>query len=278
MPLALIASAGTTANEYLARHVAELGYPRPVIVASGGEARRRLGEKDFAVVVINTPLPDEFGHELGVCAVEKSHAGVLLLAKAGTAEQIAPKLQEHGVLVLSKPFSGAQFRQAVQMAASCSRRLALLLEENARLSVEDLAAMLSSTPEEVAAKMDEYTKTGVIRGYKALVDWEKLNADRVKAVIELRVRPKKSHGFDEIASAIACFDEVQSVLLMSGGYDLQLILTGHSFQEIALFVAKRLAPMDDVLSTATHFVLRTYKKDGVLYADEETDEREWATL
>ena len=110
MPLALIASAGTTANEYLARHVAELGYPRPVIVASGGEARRRLGEKDFAVVVINTPLPDEFGHELGVCAVEKSHAGVLLLAKAGTAEQIAPKLQEHGVLVLSKPFSGAQFR------------------------------------------------------------------------------------------------------------------------------------------------------------------------
>lgn len=134
MPLALIASAGTTANEYLARHVAELGYPRPVIVASGGEARRRLGEKDFAVVVINTPLPDEFGHELGVCAVEKSHAGVLLLAKAGTAEQIAPKLQEHGVLVLSKPFSGAQFRQAVQMAASCSRRLALLLEENARLA------------------------------------------------------------------------------------------------------------------------------------------------
>ena len=82
-------------------------------------------------------------------------------------------------------------------------RLLQLLEENARLSVEDLAAMLSSTPEEVAAKMDEYTKTGVIRGYKALVDWEKLNADRVKAVIELRVRPKKSHGCDEIASAIA---------------------------------------------------------------------------
>ena len=157
-------------------------------------------------------------------------------------------------------------------------RLLQLLEENARLSVEDLAAMLSATPEQVAAKMDEYSKSGVIRGYKALVDWEKLNADRVKAVIELRVRPKKSHGFDEIASAIACYDEVESVLLMSGGYDLQLILTGRSFQEIALFVAKRLAPMDDVLSTATHFVLRTYKKDGVLYADEETDEREWATL
>ena len=157
-------------------------------------------------------------------------------------------------------------------------RLLQLLEENARLSVEELAAMLQETPAAVAAKMDEYTKEGIIRGYKALVDWEKINADRVKAVIELRVRPKKSRGFDEIASAIACYDEVQSVLLMSGAYDLQLILTGRSFQEIALFVAKRLAPMDDVLSTATYFVLRTYKKDGVVYVDEEKDEREWATL
>ena len=134
MPLALIASAGTTANEYLARHVTELGYPRPVIVASGGEARRRLGEKEFEVVVINTPLPDEFGHELGSWAVEKSHAGVLLLVKSGTAEQIAPRLQQQGVLVLSKPFSGTQFRQAVQIAASCYRRLAAILEENARLA------------------------------------------------------------------------------------------------------------------------------------------------
>ena len=119
---------------------------------------------------------------------------------------------------------------------------------------------------------------GIIKGYKTLVDWEKAGVNRVEAVIALNVSPKKSRGFDEIAATIAAFDEVESVLLMSGGYDLQLILTGHSFQEIALFVAKRLAPMDDVLSTATHFVLRTYKKDGVLYADEETDEREWATL
>ena len=157
-------------------------------------------------------------------------------------------------------------------------RLLQLLEENARLSVEDLAAMLSATPEQVAAKMDEYTKTGVIRGYKALVDWEKLNADRVKAVIELRVRPKKSHGFDEIASAIACYDEVQSVLLMSGGYDLQLIIKGRTFQEVALFVAKRLSPLDDVLSTATHFVLRIYKREGKLYQLEEIDERECTVL
>ena len=97
--------------------------------------------------------------------------------------------------------------------------------------------------------------------------------DRVEAVIELRVSPKKSRGFDEIASTIAAFDEVESVLLMSGGYDLQLIIKGKTFQEIALFVAKRLSPLDDVLSTTTHFVLHTYKKEGRLYITEDEDER-----
>lgn len=157
-------------------------------------------------------------------------------------------------------------------------RLLKLLEENARLSVEDLATMLNCTPQQVAEQMDAYAQQGIIRGYRAMIDWENVRPDKVQAVIELRVRPKKSHGFDEIAMAISQFKEVQSVLLMSGGYDLQLVIAGHSFQEIALFVAKRLSPMDDVLSTATHFVLRTYKKDGVMYAEEEQDERELATL
>ena len=122
VPSALIASAGNNANEYLAKHVAELGYLRPTIVASGGE-----------VVIINTPLPDEFGHELSTYAVEKSNAGVILLAKAGTADQISDKLQQHGVLVLAKPFTGVQFRQAVQMAAACCRRLDYLRQENDKL-------------------------------------------------------------------------------------------------------------------------------------------------
>ena len=100
----------------------------------------------------------------------------------------------------------------------------------------------------------------------------------VEAVIELNVSPKKSRGFDEIAATIAAFDEVESVLLMSGGYDLQLVIKGQTFQEIALFVAKRLSPLDDVLSTATHFVLRTYKKEGRLYQDDEIDERECTVL
>ena len=95
--------------------------------------RRRRDTNDFEVVIINTPLPDEFGHELGTDAVEKTDAGVILLAKTGTAEQIADKLQDFGVLVLAKPFTGAQFRQAVQIAASSYKRLAVLRTENAKL-------------------------------------------------------------------------------------------------------------------------------------------------
>lgn len=153
-------------------------------------------------------------------------------------------------------------------------QLLKLLEENGRLSAEELAALLGTTPQEVARLMDEYRAKGYIRGYKALVDWHKAGCNHVQAVIELRVSPKKSRGFDEIATTVAGFDEVCGVYLMSGGYDLQVIINGRSFQEIALFVAKRLSPLDDVLSTTTHFVLQTFKKDGVLYLDEDLDERE----
>ena len=153
-------------------------------------------------------------------------------------------------------------------------QLLKLLENNARLPLEDIAAMLDKPVEEVAALMDEATA----KGYKTLVDWEKAGVDMVEAVIELHVSPKKSRGFDEIATTIASFDEVESVLLMSGGYDLQLIIKGRTFQEVALFVAKRLSPLDDVLSTATHFVLRIYKREGKLYQLEEIDERECMVL
>ena len=151
-------------------------------------------------------------------------------------------------------------------------QLLKILEDNARLPIEDIATMLNKSPAEVAAMIDLARAQGIIKGYKTLVDWEKAGVNRVEAVIELNVSPKKSRGFDEIAATIAAFDEVESVLLMSGGYDLQLVIKGQTFQEIALFVAKRLSPLDDVLSTATHFVLRTYKKEGRLYQDEEIDE------
>ena len=153
-----------------------------------------------------------------------------------------------------------------------------ILEKNARLPLEDIAAMMNRPAAEVAAMLDAAAAKGYIRGYEALVDWEKAGVNQVEAIIELHVSPKKSRGFDEIASVIASFDEVDSVLLMSGGYDLQVIIKGRSFQEIALFVAKRLSPLDDVLTTATSFVLRTYKRGGLLYQDDETDERECTVL
>lgn len=149
-----------------------------------------------------------------------------------------------------------------------------LLQENARMSLEDIATILGKTPAEAAAELDGLQQAGIVNGYRALIDWEKAGIANVQAIIELRVSPRRDCGFDEIASTIAHFREVGSVLLMSGGYDLSLVISGKSFQEIAIFVAKRLSPLDGVLSTATHFVLRTYKKDGVLFGGENKDERE----
>ena len=157
-------------------------------------------------------------------------------------------------------------------------QLLKILENNARLPVEDIAAMMDKSAAEVAAMIDLARAQGLIKGFKTLVDWEKAGVNRVEAVIEMNVSPKKCRGFEEIAATIASFEEVESVMLMSGGFDLQLIIKGQTFQEIALFVAKRLAPLDDVLSTATHFVLRTYKKEGKLYLGEEIDERECTVL
>ena len=133
MPRALIVSAGNNANEYLARHMADLGYTRPAMAASGGEARRQMDAKDFEVIVINTPLPDEFGHELCADAVEKTDAGVIFLAKAAAAEQLLTPLSEEGVLLVTKPFSNTFFLQAIHMAAASNHRLLLLRQENQRL-------------------------------------------------------------------------------------------------------------------------------------------------
>ena len=130
MGRALIVSAGTNSNEYLARQMTALGYSRPAMAASGSESRRLLDQSGFDLVVINAPLPDEFGHELGLFAAEHTLAGVLLLAKSETASQLGEKVEEYGVLVLGKPFSVSQFHQAVRMAKACHSRLALLESKN----------------------------------------------------------------------------------------------------------------------------------------------------
>lgn len=155
-------------------------------------------------------------------------------------------------------------------------QLLQILSENARLTIGQLAAMTGDSPAEVEAKIAQLQADGVIRGYKAIIDWDKTDRDLCAARIELKVTPKSGMGFEEVAGVIAQFDEVESVELMSGGYDLGLTVTGKSFKDVALFVAQRLAPLDSVESTATHFVLKTYKQDGFKTCGEEKDEREGA--
>ena len=155
-------------------------------------------------------------------------------------------------------------------------KLLQLLEEDCTLTNDQLAAMANLSLEEVEAKRRQLEEERLILGYKAIVDWDKTERDFCTARIELRVTPKSGMGFDEIAGTIAQFDEVESVELMSGGYDLGLTVTGKSFKDVAMFVAQRLAPLDSVVSTATHFVLKTYKQGGVMTCGEEKDEREGA--
>ena len=152
-------------------------------------------------------------------------------------------------------------------------KLLNLLDSNARLSTAQLATMLGRTEKGVADQIADMEQKGVIRGYKALIDWERTDREYVTAIIELRVSPKRDSGFESIAQSIMRLEEVESVYLMSGGYDLSVVVSGRTFQEVAMFVAKRLSPMDAVLSTATHFVLRRYKDRGVMFLDEVRDER-----
>ena len=133
MGRALIVSAGANSNEYIAARLSEMGYSRPVIIPSGAEARRRMSESDFELIVVNAPLPDEFGHELCITAVEQTDAGVVFLVKAAQAEQLLAPLNEQGVLLLSKPFTTPLFLQAMHMAAASNHRLQRLRQENARL-------------------------------------------------------------------------------------------------------------------------------------------------
>lgn len=133
--------------------------------------------------------------------------------------------------------------------------------------------MLGTTEDAVKAQMAELEKAGVVRGYKALIDWDRTDRKYVTALIELRVTPQRNYGFDDLAERIMKFEEVETVYLMSGGFDLMVIVNGCTFKDVAMFVAKRLSTLDSVVSTATHFVLRRYKDRGVLFLGEDVDER-----
>jgi DNA-binding Lrp family transcriptional regulator len=151
--------------------------------------------------------------------------------------------------------------------------LVSLLRQNARLTNKQLAACLGKTENEIADEIKELENKGIIKGYSAIINEDLIDNDYVTAIIELKVTPKKDCGFDEIAKRIVAYDEVDSVSLMSGSYDLSITLRGKGVKDISLFVSQRLSTLDGVLSTTTHFVLKKYKEKGIVIEDEETDER-----
>lgn len=148
-----------------------------------------------------------------------------------------------------------------------------LLKTNARLSVEELAVMLGEREDEVTRRISKYESDGVIKGYAAILDDSALDPDYVAALIELKVTPQSQSGFDDIARQIAEYEEVESVRLMSGGYDIIVSVTGKDIRTVSRFVAEKLAAIDAITSTATHFELKSYKKNGVMICEEQADER-----
>ena len=156
-------------------------------------------------------------------------------------------------------------------------KLLKMLSKNARYTIHDLAVMSGLTDDEVRNEITSMEKQGLIRGYKAVIDWESLDSAMVSAIIELKVEPQPDVGFEQIAESVMKYSEVESVYLMSGGYDLCVIVKGKTFQEVAMFVAKQLAPMEYVISTATHFILRRNKELDVELMGN-SDDRETMSL
>ncbi len=153
------------------------------------------------------------------------------------------------------------------------QKLLEILEKDSRLSVEDLATMLGVQKEDVQREIETLEAEQIICGYHTLINWDQTDKESVTALIEVKVTPQRGEGFDKIAHRIYNFSEVKAVYLMSGGFDLTVIVEGKTMKEVALFVAHKLAPLDTVLSTATHFVLKKYKEYGIIFEKGQKDER-----
>ena len=152
-------------------------------------------------------------------------------------------------------------------------QLLQLLQEDCRLPLEKLATMTGSDLQTVAGVIDDMEQKGVILRYRPVINWDKTDRERVEAMIEVRVTPQRDQGFDAIARRIYRFDEVKTVYLMSGAYDLLLLVEAHTLKELAFFVATKLSTLETVTGTATHFVLKRYKSDGVIFDEKEDDRR-----
>ena len=156
--------------------------------------------------------------------------------------------------------------------------LNILDKEKGNVSRAKIAQMLGMEEKEVADKIEKMEKENVIVGDKTIVNWDKTDKDVVVALIELRITPQRGEGFDKVAERIYKYPQVKSLYLMSGAYDLAVTIEGKSMKEVALFVAQKLAPMDSIISTATHFVLKKYKEEGIVFEDDEKDTRQVITL
>ena len=154
------------------------------------------------------------------------------------------------------------------------KKLLQLLEEDCTLTHEQLAAMTGMTVEEVKADIKKFEDDKVILGYKAIVDWDQTDRESVTALIEVNISPQRNEGFDRVAERIYQYDEVESVYLMSGSYDLTVIISGRTLKEVAQFVGQRLAPLEGVTGTATHFILKKYKEKHLIFKKHEEQERE----
>lgn len=148
-----------------------------------------------------------------------------------------------------------------------------LLSNNARYTVRQLADMLGTDEQAVENSIKELEREGVICGYKAVIDWDSTDGSDVSAIVEIKVVPKADLGFEEVAEKIAGYKEVESVYLMSGGYDLNVVVKGKNLKDVAQFVSRELATIDSVTSTATHFVMRRYKEMDVCLFDGGKDDR-----
>lgn len=173
---------------------------------------------------------------------------------------------------------GAVFDLQTLRGATHSDRLVMenliaLLQHNPLMPRADLARLLGLSEAEVNARIAEMERDGIIIGYQTVINREKWNPDTVSAVIEVKITPERDGGFDRIAARIAKFDEVKSCYLMSGGYDLQILVEGENLRQVAAFVSEKLSTIEAVVSTATHFRLKTYKENGAFHALETTAER-----
>ena len=156
-----------------------------------------------------------------------------------------------------------------------SAKLLQLLEQDCTLTDEQLASMANMTADEVRATKVRLEEEKIILGYKAIVDWDRTQREAVTALIEVKVTPQRGEGFDRVAERIYQYDEVESVYLMSGSFDLTVIISGRTLKEVASFVGERLAPLEDVTGTATHFILKKYKEKHLIFQKQEQQEREF---